>query len=648
MPFLPNRYLEGFRVYSPADSSRAVLTARPSDSDRDTRGAKDDALWAEFASAQTAAEFCTGWLSLQCLNIPRVNVALLLLEQTDGRFVPVAVWPSAKTDASHLVPAAQQCLGEKSGKLLREQPGAQVVMAYPVHIDGLARGALVLDVGDRTNTLLQGVFRQLQWGIGWLEAFLLRRQNIENAELLQRARVALDVLAGVGGHTRLEPMALALVNDLASRFSCSRVSLGVDRGGQTQLLAMSHSAVFEKKTQLVTSLESAMDEAIDRQRTVTCQPAAAAGDGVGDEVGGTSAIGESGRIGAAHREFAGRQAVCTVVLSSRGVGIGALCFERDASFTAGDVHTFEALGALLGPELENRAELHRWFAGRMADTLRGFARHLSDARRPGFRIGLALCTVLALGVLGTDGDYRIGARAVVEGRVQRAAVAPFDGFLREAPVRAGHVVRQGQMLASLDDRDLLLEYRRWLSERAQHEARYRDALARHERANANVAFAQMQAAQSQLALVETRLQRTRVLAPFDGVVISGDLSNLLGSPVEQGKLLFEIAPLDAYRVILKVEDRDIRDVRPGQSGQLVLSGLAGQTLDFEVLNISAAESEDGKNVFRVEAQLERSDIKLRPGMEGVGKIHAGQQSRAWIWTHRLTDWLRMQAWSWLP
>jgi len=275
-------------------------------------------------------------------------------------------------------------------------------------------------------------------------------------------------------------------------------------------------------------------------------------------------------------------------------------------------------------------------------------RHLKDPRRPGFRVVLALVVVLLLAIFILDGDYRVSARAVVEGEVQRAAVAPFEGFLRAAPVRAGFLVKQGQILATLDDRDLLVERQRWLSERGQHEGRYRDALAKHERANANVSLAQVQEAESQLALVEEKLLRANIVAPFDGVVVSGDLSQLLGSPVEQGKLLFEIAPLDAWRVILKVEDRDIRDVRTGQSGRLVLTGMAGEALDFEVRNISMAEADDGKNVFRVEAQLARSDLKLRPGMEGVGKIDAGRQSYAWIWTHRLTDWLRLQAWTWLP
>ena len=590
------------------------------------------AHWGAFASAQTAADFCSAWLSLQCLQVPDVHAALLLLEQGSGTFVPAAVWPSEQTDVSYLAPVAQQCLSERQGKVLREHPGALVIVAYPVELEGQVQGAVVLDVAERPDEALQAVLRQLHWGIGWIETLFLRRQNLDDAQSLQRARAALDVMAVAGEHPRLEPMAMALVNDLASRFGCDRVSLGIDRSGRTRLLAMSHSAFFEKKSQFVTALENAMDEALDQRRSVVFPS--------DDE--------SSGAIAIAHRDFAANRAVCSVVLAHCGIGVGVLTFERSTPFGAEEVRRFEVVSTLLGPLLESRVELHRWFAGRLVDRFSERWRHLKDPRRPGFRVALACVVLLLLGMFFLDGDYRVSARAVVEGEVQRAVVAPFDGFLREAPVRAGFLVKQGQILATLDERDLLVERQRWLSERGQHEGRYRDALSKHERANANVSLAQVQEAESQLALVEEKLLRANIVAPFDGIVVSGDLSQLLGSPVEQGKLLFEIAPLDAYRVILKVEDRDIRDVRAGQTGRLVLAGLAGEALGFEVRNLSMAESEDGKNVFRVEAQLDRSDLKLRPGMEGVGKINAGEQSYAWIWTHRLTDWLRMQVWTWLP
>jgi hypothetical protein len=131
--------------------------------------------------------------------------------------------------------------------------------------------------------------------------------------------------------------------------------------------------------------------------------------------------------------------------------------------------------------------------------------------------------------------------------------------------------------------------------------------------------------------------------------VSGDLNQLLGTPVEQGKLLFQIAPLDAYRVILQVDERDIASVDLGQTGELTLSGLPDQRLGFAVQQITpVASQEEGRNFFRVEAHLQTPSVRVRPGMEGVGKITVGERKLIWIWTHSLTDWLRTWVWKQLP
>jgi hypothetical protein len=58
--------------------------------------------------------------------------------------------------------------------------------------------------------------------------------------------------------------------------------------------------------------------------------------------------------------------------------------------------------------------------------------------------------------------------------------------------------------------------------------------------------------------------------------------------------------------------------------------------------------EPGEPVFRVEAELVDEAPALRPGMEGIAKVTVGERRRWWIWTHALTDWLRLQLWRWLP
>ena len=139
------------------------------------------------------------------------------------------------------------------------------------------------------------------------------------------------------------------------------------------------------------------------------------------------------------------------------------------------------------------------------------------------------------------------------------------------------------------------------------------------------------------------------MAPFDGLVLSGDLSQLVGTPVEQGRTLFEVAPLEGFRVVLQVDDRDIARVAVGQRGELLLSSLPDQGQAFTVSSVtSVATQHDGRNVFRVEAQVEGTTTRLRPGMEGVGKVVVGERSLLWIWTHSMVDWMRLTLWSWSP
>jgi RND family efflux transporter MFP subunit len=274
---------------------------------------------------------------------------------------------------------------------------------------------------------------------------------------------------------------------------------------------------------------------------------------------------------------------------------------------------------------------------------------LFGPRHPGAKlIALAAAALIAFFSL-TTGTYRISAKTVIEGAVQRAAAAPFDGYIRQSFVRPGDVVRKGDVLFRLDDRDLKLEQTRLASEREQLVRKHRQALANQDRASMAVLAAQMDQTDAQLDLVKERLSRATALAPFDGIIVSGDLSQLLGTPVEQGKILFQIAPLNDYRIVLEVEEKDINDVGVGQTGELTLSGMPDQRMSFAVRQMTpVSTAQEGKNYFRVEAQLDSPQANLRPGMEGVGKIAVGERKLAWIWTRNLVDWLRFSAWKWVP
>ena len=114
-------------------------------------------------------------------------------------------------------------------------------------------------------------------------------------------------------------------------------------------------------------------------------------------------------------------------------------------------------------------------------------------------------------------------------------------------------------------------------------------------------------------------------------------------------MLYEVAPTDKYRVVLKVDDRDIGLVSLGQRGQLKLSGIPDQTIAITIDRLTpVSATEEGRNYFRVEAVMDNHSDLMRPGMEGISKVEIGRVKLLWIWTRRLVDWLRLFVWNRLP
>ncbi len=270
-------------------------------------------------------------------------------------------------------------------------------------------------------------------------------------------------------------------------------------------------------------------------------------------------------------------------------------------------------------------------------------RHLVAKLIAGAVVGVVVFFCFAMG------DFRLTAKTTVEGSIQRAMVAPFDGYIFEAQVRAGDTVKQGQVLCSLDDRELKLQHLKWASQREQYVKQYREAMATANRPSMRVLREQIGQAEAQLQLLDDQIAHAKLRAPFDGVVVTGDLSQSLGAPVERSKVLFEVAPLDDYRVKVHVDEHDISYVKIGQKGDLVLNSLADVHFPISIKKITPiTTAEEGKSYFQVEASIERNSERLRPGMEGFGKIYVERRKLIWIWTHDLINWIRLWVWSWLP
>lgn len=545
-------------------------------------------------------------------------------------------WPQHSNVSARLSATVQAAL--QRGQLCVQEPSSNVdawdavtEVALPLIRNESVYGAVGLSVRAAMPGESKAIAERLMIGIALLTALLDSRDEFERVdEMLGMSTTLLD-------HEHLSPASHEFAGTLAQRLGCERVAIGVRRANRTEVVALSNAIRLSASGHGTREISAAMQEAIDQD---TCVEVPIPAD-------------DAPVVNESHRALllrSGAQSVCTIPLSARGQPIGAITFEWNTSLAidAKQRRRIRDLGILAGPMLDLLARAEAGVLERVRDWASRFAdRHFGSAALAKVTMGFlaALIAILAL----TPGSYRISARANLEGRVQRALVAAVPGYLSEAHARAGDLVRKGTVLARLDDRDLKLETRKWQSQRAQLEREYREALARQDRTEISIVRAQIDQAEAQLGLAEEALGRTQVIAPFDGIVLEGDLDRSLGSPIEQGSVLFEMAPLDGYRIIVEVDGRNIADVAVGQPGRLTLSALPDENISLVVERITPISTvRDGRNYFRVEAELTEPISALRPGMEGIAKIDVGRRRLLWIWTHEFFDWLRLRLWSLSP
>ncbi|MCP4341531.1 MAG: HlyD family efflux transporter periplasmic adaptor subunit [Desulfobulbaceae bacterium] len=554
-------------------------------------------------------------------------------------YTPAAFWPEGRTDFQHF--AAPAKIAQSKGKcILLHDNDTETntgepfdVIACPLLLDEQPYGVLVMQLSSRAPAKQQSAMQQVEGAVVWFEAMFGQRASNEKNQLV----TIVELVASCLEHERFQTAATDVVTDLTTRLSCDRVSIGFLHGHVAKVEAVSHNAGFDSKSSLIRDIGEAMHEAMDQNSTIVYP------ETTSDVLISRchAALNKEHKIGA----------ILTVPLIAGGKIAGAVLAERaaDRPFDPPTIEHFQHIVSMIGPVLEVRYREEQLLPLKIHNSIKGFLGKLIGPDHFGVKLGLAAAIICFAFLTFVSADYRVTGDARLEARTQRVMVASLDGYIADTSVRPGDIIQNGQTLGTLDDKDLKLEQRKLSSQLEQLQREYRDALARHDRSEVSIINARLLQSKAQLNLVAEQLTRIRFTAPFDGFIVSGDLSQALGSPVERGQVLFTVAPLLAYRVILQVDERDIGSVKEGQPGTLILSGMPRKPLLFTVEKITpVSTAEEGRNFFQVEAKMQKNSDLLRPGMEGVAKIKIDRRKLIWIWTHKLIDWWRLTFWSIRP
>jgi len=152
--------------------------------------------------------------------------------------------------------------------------------------------------------------------------------------------------------------------------------------------------------------------------------------------------------------------------------------------------------------------------------------------------------------------------------------------------------------------------------------------------------------EAKLDLIRYHLDNSQLRSPFSGIVVEGELKELMGAPVRKGDVLFKVAKIENIYAVLDIDERDVHEIASGQSGEIAF--VSRPELKFpisvDLVEPVAVTKEEG-NVFLVHCQFsEGVETWWRPGMSGIAKIDAGKRNILWIFTHRTVDFFRLLLW----
>lgn len=282
------------------------------------------------------------------------------------------------------------------------------------------------------------------------------------------------------------------------------------------------------------------------------------------------------------------------------------------------------------------------------------------------RAAAAVCLIALAGASSflVPWEDAIRQTAVVKFAQVEQVTAPVDGFVREVLVKEGEVVKAGQPLARLENRELSYSVKDQELYLRSLEVELQRARLEGESNGFSAAYYQNLIAETEeeLSLIRARLEESLVRAPRDGVLRGGELERLEGRFLRRGEGFCSIGIDGSYRLVISLGEEEARRVAQGQevSARLYafpgmpVSGVidtppAARTPSFSDENVAGGGGLDGMPIsvaedgrvrpavpyFEAEVPLAAGEAGLREGMVGRVRVRVGETTLGLWWWDRV-------------
>ncbi len=213
---------------------------------------------------------------------------------------------------------------------------------------------------------------------------------------------------------------------------------------------------------------------------------------------------------------------------------------------------------------------------------------------------------------------------IITGRSQASRTvtikSEINGQVTEITKEQGDHVVLNDMIAQLDVRDRAAKTKEARQRVNQRKIEYNAAKSLETKGfNSKIKLAQskadLEAARAVLKLAEVELDKTKIIAPFDGVILDQYIE--LGDYLDQNTPIFKIVDLNPVELVGFVSEQNIHDVKKGAYAKAEF--LNGDVVEGVISYVAPAASDETRT-FRIEISLPNDDQQIKEGLTAKIKI----------------------------
>jgi putative peptide zinc metalloprotease protein len=253
------------------------------------------------------------------------------------------------------------------------------------------------------------------------------------------------------------------------------------------------------------------------------------------------------------------------------------------------------------------------------------------------RHSLALAVVLVLLLLLPLKRESVQGRFVLEpGRT--ATIRPhLPGVLTSVFVSEGQQVSAGTPLAALRNLPFQSDLERSRARLVIASDRAKDAALHY--AGLGEAVKEREYLTAHTNQLSSEVQLLQLTSPISGRVITPRVQDRVGSYVQEGSELVQVANLSTMRARIYISEFDLRRVHAGASAKIQIEGLwkkwdartistaaTSTEMDPELVEAAQLKGLDAPKYYLVELLVQNSQETLKPGMTGVARLYGRRRS----------------------